>query len=304
MVTRRNLTKHLNWKPRGHFGNDISIHRNPEQGKRHRPADRAGRGQGRDADCRSEALSHERGLRRGHGSEDGRDQTLRGEESRGSGGRSGARDDAGRGAADRFQGGDRRRSADPEEHRRAGAHLRADRQTGDLPEGSRGGARYRIPGVFGANRRTGELHHQAGGRSGLHAGPGKDRSQAAEEGAVASGRLQRGRPRALRDQAGGQVEQGSRRAGIAGGAGAGDAAVRTGSPRDLRRHGSHQGLRAGGRRAHQDRGAEPRPRCGQRGRLRRNEGDAGAIHHPRTARREDRHHRIFRRPGGVCDACA
>ena len=209
-----------------------------------------------------------------------------------------------RGAADRFQGGDRRRGPHPEEHRRAGAYFRADRQAGDLPEGPRSGARNGIPGVLGAHRRTGELHHQARGRSGLHAGSGQDRSQAAEEGAVASGRLQRGRPRALRDQAGGQVEQGPGRAGIARGAGTGDAPVRTGSAGDLRRHGGDQGLRARGRRADQDRGAEPRPRRGQRGRLRGHEGHARAIHHPRAARREDRHYRIFRRLGGVCDACA
>ena len=60
-----------------------------------------------------------------------------------------------------------------------------------------------------------------------------------------------------------------------------------------------QGLRARGRRAHQDRRAEPRPRCGQRGRLRGHEGHARAVDHPRAARREDRHHRVFRRLRGL-----
>ncbi len=91
---------------------------------------------------------------------------------------------------------------------------------------------------------------------------GKTEATPAQEGAVAPGKLQRRRPRALRDQAGGQVQQGSGRAGVARRAGAGDAPVRTGSAGDLRRHRGHQGLRARSRRAHQDRGAEPRPRRG------------------------------------------
>ena len=45
-------------------------------------------------------------------------------------------------------------------------------------------------------------------------------------------------------------------------AGAGDAPVRAGSARDLRQHRGHQRLRARSRRAHQDRRAEPRSRCG------------------------------------------
>jgi len=77
------------------------------------------------------------------------------------------------------------------------------------------------------------------------------------------------------------------------------APVRAGSPRNLRQHRDHQGLRAGSRRTHQDRRAEPGPRRGQRRRLRGHEGHAGAVDHSRTARREDRHHRVLRRPRGV-----
>jgi transcription termination/antitermination protein NusA len=44
--------------------------------------------------------------------------------------------------------------------------------------------------------------------------------------------------------------------------GVGDAPVRAGSSGDLRQHRDHQGLRAGSRRTHQDRRAEPRSRRG------------------------------------------
>jgi len=53
--------------------------------------------------------------------------------------------------------------------------------------------------------RTGELvncTHQARGGAGLRSGPRQDRSQAGQEGAVAPGKLQRGRPRPVRDPAG------------------------------------------------------------------------------------------------------
>ncbi len=36
-------------------------------------------------------------------------------------------------------------------------------------------------------------------------------------------------------------------------------------------------------------------------RLRRHEGHAGAVDHPRAARREDRHHRVSRRSGGFAE---
>ncbi len=59
-----------------------------------------------------------------------------------------------------------------------------------------------------------------------------------------------------------KASKGPGRAGFARRAGAGDAPVRTGSAGDLRRHRADQRLRARSRRAHQDRRAEPRPRCG------------------------------------------
>ncbi len=47
------------------------------------------------------------------------------------------------------------------------------------------------------------------------------------------------------------------------------------------------------RRAHQDRRDEPRQGCRPGRRVRGHEGHARAVDHPRTARRKDRHHRIF-----------
>ena len=143
----------------------------------------------------------------------------------------------------------------PEDHRRAGPHFGADGQAGDFPEGARSRARDGIQGILRARRRTGELHGEAHGRSGLHAGSGQDRSAAAEERAVAPGELQRGRPRALRDQAGGQVEQEPGRDCFARGAGAGDAPVRTGSAGDLRQHGGRS------RAARGKPASGPRSRC-------------------------------------------
>ena len=57
---------------------------------------------------------------------------------------------------------------------------------------------------------------------------------------------------------------------------------------------------ARGRRADQDCGDEPRQGCGSGGRVRRHEGDARAVDHPRAARREDRHYRVL---GGDHDVC-
>ena len=48
----------------------------------------------------------------------------------------------------------------------AGAHFGADRQAGDFPKGARGRARDRLSRILRPRRRTGELHHQARGRSG------------------------------------------------------------------------------------------------------------------------------------------
>ena len=92
--------------------------------------------------------------------------------------------------------------------------------------------------------------------------PGQDRGAAAEEGAIEARKFQRGRPHPLRDQERGKGRQERGRDRVARRAGAGDAPVRTGSAGDLRQHGDHQRLRARSRRAHQDRGLEPRPRRG------------------------------------------
>ena len=67
---------------------------------------------------------------------------------------------------------------------------------------------------------------------------------------------------ALRHQERRQGRQERGRDYFAGRAGAGDAPVRTGSSGDLRQHRDHQRLRARSRRAHQDRGFQPRPRRG------------------------------------------
>ena len=101
-------------------------------------------------------------------------------------------------------GRNRFRSSHPEEHRSAGPHFGANRQAGDFPEGPRSRAGNRVPGILRPHRRAGELHHQARGGAGLRSGPRQDRSQAGQERAVAPGKLQRGRPRPLRDPAGGQ----------------------------------------------------------------------------------------------------
>jgi N utilization substance protein A len=49
-----------------------------------------------------------------------------------------------------------------------------------------------------------------------------------------------------------------------------------------------------------DRGHVEGQRRGRGGRLRRHEGDAGAVDYPRAARGEDRHHRVSRRCGDFC----
>src|SRR5207249_9586610 len=78
------------------------------------------------------------------------------------------------------------------------------------------------------------------------------------------------------------------------------AAVRNGSAGNLRRNGADSPRGARSRRAHQSGGNEPRQRCGPGRCLRRYERHAGAIDHPRVARRKDRYHSLQRRDGGVC----
>ena len=80
-----------------------------------------------------------------------------------------------------------------------------------------------------------------------------------------------------------------------------DQAVRAGSAGDLRRHRHDPRRRARGRRPRQGGGLLARARRRPGRRLRRHEGHARAGHHPRAARREDRHRRVVRRPGAVRD---
>ena len=147
-------------------------------------------------------------------------------------------------------------------HRGAGPHLRADRQAGDSAKGARSRAREYLLRIFGPRGRTGHLRRQARGGPGPGGRPGQDRGAAAEERAVEARKLQRGRPHPLRHQERGEGRQERGRDRFARRAGAGDAPVRTGSSGNLRQHGGDQGLRAGSRRAHQDRGLQPRPRRG------------------------------------------
>src|SRR2546422_827705 len=68
-------------------------------------------------------------------------------------------------------------------------------------------------------------------------------------------------------------------------------ALRAGSAGDLRRHRGHPWRRTRGGRPRQGRGLLARAGRRPGRRLRRHEGDARAVDHPRPARREDRHRR-------------
>ena len=247
------------------MGTLLSIHRNPQQGKRHRVADHSRRGQGRHAGGGAQAFPH----RRGHGGgfrRKGSHPDLRrspgGQRSR----RPSARNFAGSRA--RGQAGCRNglRGSVSQAHRSAGAHLRAGPlQTGDPAKGPRGRARKHLFRIFGPRGRAGHLHREAPGRPGSGRRSRQDRGPAAEKRAVQAGKFQRGRPHPVHHQERrkGRQERGCDH--LARRAGAGDAPVRAGSAGDLRQHRDHQGLRAGSRRAHQDRRLQPRPReCRQR----------------------------------------
>ena len=70
-------------------------------------------------------------------------------------------------------------------------------------------------------------------------------------------------------------------------------------PGDLRRHGDDSRRRARGRRPREGRRVLARARRRPGRRVRRHEGHARAGHHPRAARREDRHRRVVRGSGRV-----
>ena len=74
-----------------------------------------------------------------------------------------------------------------------------------------------------------------------------------------------------------------------------DQAVRAGSAGDLRRHRDDPRRRPRGRRSRQGGGLLARARRRSGRRLRRHEGHARPVDHPRAARREDRHRRVVRR---------
>ena len=76
--------------------------------------------------------------------------------------------------------------------------------------------------------------------------------------------------------------------------GAAHQAVRAGSARDLRRHRDDPRRRARSGRPRQGRGLLARARRRSGRRVRRHEGHARAVDHPRAARREDRHRRVVR----------
>ena len=95
-----------------------------------------------------------------------------------------------------------------------------------------------------------------------------------------------------RDQGRQPRRQGAADRAVAHRPGAAHQAVRAGSAGDLRRHRGHPRRRARGGRPRQGGGLLARARRGSGGRLRRHEGHARAGHHPRAARREDRHRRV------------
>ena len=77
-------------------GNDLSVHRNPEQGKGHRSEDHPGRGEGRHAGGGAQAFPHQRRSGGGSGRADRRDPDFRREAGGGRGDRSGQGNLAGR----------------------------------------------------------------------------------------------------------------------------------------------------------------------------------------------------------------
>ena len=174
-------------------------------------------------------------------------------------------------------------------------HRRADRQAGDLPEGARGRARERLRRVQPAHRRSRQRHGQALRERRHHHRARPRRSAAAAQGTVARGELHRRRPRARRHPRREPQRQGSADRAVAHRSGAAHQAVRAGSAGDLRRHRDDPRRGARSRRSRQGRGLLARARRRSGRRLRRHEGHARAVDHPRAARREDRHRRMVGR---------
>ena len=179
-----------------------------------------------------------------------------------------------------------------------GPHRRADRQAGHLPEGPRGRAREHLRRVQRAGRRGGQRDGQAVRERRHHHGDRPHRGGAAAQGAVARRELRARRPRPRRHQ----------KASTRSAKGPQIVLSRTdpalliklfeqevpeiydGTVHDPRRRARGRRPRQGGRLL-----ARARRRPGRR--LRRHEGHARPGHHPRAARREDRHRRVVGGPG-------
>ena len=187
-----------------------------------------------------------------------------------------------------------RRDGVPEADRSARPHRRADRQAGDLPEGARGRAREHLRRVQPAHRRSRQRHGQALRERRHHRRDRPHRGGAAAQGTVARRKLRAGRSRPHGHQGRQPQRQGAADRAVAHRSGAADQAVRAGSAGDLRRHGDDPRRGARGGRPRQGRGVLARARRRSGRRLRRHEGHARAVDHPRAARREDRHRRVVR----------
>ena len=149
------------------------------------------------------------------------------------------------------------------------------------------------------DRRGGQRHGQALRERRHHRRDRPHRGGAAAQGTVARRELHARRPRARGHQGREPQRQGTADRPVAHRPGAAHQAVRAGSAGDLRRHGDdpRRGPRGGRPREGRRLLARARRRSGRR--LRRHEGHARAVDHPRAARREDRHRRVVRGPGRV-----
>ncbi len=123
---------------------------------------------------------------------------------------------------------------------------------------------------------------------------GKTEGKLAQAGSVPAGKLFRRRSHSRRDHQSRQDRKRSAGHGVANGPCTGAAPVPDRSSGNLRRHGTDPKHCAGSRRANQNRRDLTRKGRRSRRRLRRHEGYARAVHHPRTARGKDRHHPMER----------
>ncbi len=193
----------------------------------------------------------------------------------------------------------RRRDPDPGLDRGAGPDRRPVGQAGALPAHPRGRARERLQRVHRPRRRGGQRHRQALRARRHHRRPRPHRGGGPPHRAGAPRALQPGRAHPRRDHRRPHPAQGPADRHVADRPAAAGQAVRDGGAGDLRRHRGDQERRPRARRAGQGGGLQPRARRRPGRRLRRHEGLARAVDHPRAARREDRHRRVLRRPGDL-----